>query len=270
MPTLFKDAMPHALTQTIDALHTVSFTSQLTALIKTIIHFDCAVIIGYRPDKHPIYLFDSIPERRELLFQRYLLQDYQQDPFLVALDQAPRQGVLRMAAVVPPAGYNEYASNFYQRTGWQDELCLAIRLDDARWIVIYLGLLAESGGFSSFDAHYLELYIELLAALCRKQWGNNPLYLSEPLQPDQPISQHIHQAIGSFGQAHLTHREQQVAALMVQGLDSEEIAERLQITQGTVKNHRKRIYAQLGVASLSELFGLFINHAITAPPVTQS
>ena len=57
---------------------------------------------------------------------------------------------------------------------------------------------------------------------------------------------------------------------MVQGLDSEEIAERLQITQGTVKNHRKRIYAQLGVASLSEIFGLFINHAITAPPVTQS
>ncbi|RUR40909.1 hypothetical protein [Vreelandella populi] len=40
-----------------------------------------------------------------------------QDPFLVALDHAPRQGVLRMADVIPPAGHNEYASNFYQRTG---------------------------------------------------------------------------------------------------------------------------------------------------------
>ncbi|SJN14979.1 hypothetical protein CZ787_17860 [Halomonas citrativorans] len=45
-----------------------------------------------------------------------------------------------MADVVPPAGYNESASNFYQRTGWQDELCLAICLDDARWIVICLEL----------------------------------------------------------------------------------------------------------------------------------
>lgn len=270
MHTLFKDAMPHVLTQTIDALHTVSFTSRLTALLKTIIHFDCAVIIGHRPGKHPIYLFDSIPERRELLFQRYLLQDYQQDPFLVALNHAPRQGVLRMADVIPPAGHNEYATSFYQRTGWQDELCLAIRLDDARWIVIYLGLLADSDGFSISSAHHLEPYVELLAALCRKQWANNPLYLSEPAQLDQPVSQHIRQAIGSFGQAHLTRREQQVAALLVQGLDSEEIAERLQITQGTVKNHRKCIYAQLGVASLSELFGLFINHAIATPPTTQS
>ncbi|WP_185858987.1 hypothetical protein [Vreelandella nanhaiensis] len=73
MHILFKDAMPHALAQAIDALHTASFTSRLTALLKAIIHFNCAVIIGHRPGKHPIYLFDSIPERRELLFQLYLL-----------------------------------------------------------------------------------------------------------------------------------------------------------------------------------------------------
>ncbi|WP_417553830.1 hypothetical protein [Marinomonas fungiae] len=33
--------------------------------------------------------------------------------------------------------------------------------------------------------------------------------------------------------------------------------------QGTVKNHRKRIYSQLKISSLGELFQLFLNHLIT-------
>nr|WP_237333051.1 helix-turn-helix transcriptional regulator [Vibrio sp. V10_P2A27P122] len=49
----------------------------------------------------------------------------------------------------------------------------------------------------------------------------------------------------------------------MQGLDTKEIAKQLDITEGTVKNHRKRIYAQLRVSSLSELFQIFLNHIIT-------
>ncbi|MCD6731943.1 LuxR C-terminal-related transcriptional regulator, partial [Vibrio cholerae] len=44
----------------------------------------------------------------------------------------------------------------------------------------------------------------------------------------------------------------------------QEIADALAISLGTVKNHRKRIYAQLHVRSLSEMFQLFLNHLIGA------
>ncbi|RMZ62153.1 response regulator transcription factor, partial [Vibrio anguillarum] len=67
----------------------------------------------------------------------------------------------------------------------------------------------------------------------------------------------------SFGKDLLSTREKQIARLILQGLDTKEIAKQLDITEGTVKNHRKRIYAQLRVSSLSELFQIFLNHIIT-------
>ncbi|MBF4360532.1 response regulator transcription factor, partial [Vibrio anguillarum] len=73
----------------------------------------------------------------------------------------------------------------------------------------------------------------------------------------------IEDGLHSFGKDLLSTREKQIARLILQGLDTKEIAKQLDITEGTVKNHRKRIYAQLRVSSLSELFQIFLNHIIT-------
>ncbi|MEK6164922.1 helix-turn-helix transcriptional regulator, partial [Vibrio cholerae] len=80
---------------------------------------------------------------------------------------------------------------------------------------------------------------------------------------DRPFSAFIVKRFRVF-RAPLHPREQEITALLIQGLDSQEIAEALAISHGTVKNHRKRIYAQLHVSSLSELFQLFLNHLIGA------
>ncbi len=42
------------------------------------------------------------------------------------------------------------------------------------------------------------------------------------------------------------------------GYSSKGIAERLGITLGTVKNHRKHLYAKLQINSQAELFNLFL------------
>jgi NarL family two-component system response regulator LiaR len=54
----------------------------------------------------------------------------------------------------------------------------------------------------------------------------------------------------------LTDREQQVLALMVEGLSNAEIAERLVITISTVKFHVRGILGKLGVNSRSEAIAL--------------
>lgn len=54
----------------------------------------------------------------------------------------------------------------------------------------------------------------------------------------------------------LTKREQDVVALILTGYSSKEIAEKLSISHGTVKNYRLRIYQKLGVSSERELFVL--------------
>jgi two-component system nitrate/nitrite response regulator NarL len=51
----------------------------------------------------------------------------------------------------------------------------------------------------------------------------------------------------------LSTREQQVIALVCEGLSNREMAEKLGVTEGTVKGHLHAIYEQLGVRSRIEL-----------------
>ncbi|AVU10017.1 MULTISPECIES: response regulator transcription factor [unclassified Halomonas] len=267
----FSNELNQTLAGAISTLRTVHFTPHFTKLLRTLVAFDCAVIVGYRPAKHPIYLFDSLHEQRELLFQRYLMDAYQEDPFLLLLAQQQEQGVFSVEDTYPFKRVSDaYQQGFYQQTGWQDELCITLQLGGERWLVVYLGKLSgqetRHAGFTYADRDQLTGYLGVLSALCQQHW-QVPFHLANATV-NSDIAAMLRQSAESFGKALLTPREQQVAALLVQGMDSHEIAEHLAIGHGTVKNHRKRIYAQLDITSLSELFGLFLNHTVAAstPP----
>lgn len=261
------DGLTSLLTHAVETLRSTRFTASLIALIHELVDFDCAVVLGHRPGRHPTYLFDSLSRHRELLFQRYLMQAWRDDPFLVALDRRREEGVFRFADVLafPESDpiNQEYVENFYRQTGWRDELCLAVRIDDARWIIIYLGSTDEQRSFSTDDYQKIQERFELLAALCRQHWASDPLTLAQAPSSGEDPGKFLELAFETFGEVLLSPRECQVAVLMVQGLAPDEIAEQLEIKPGTVKNHRKRLYVRLGIGSRGELFRLFLNHAIT-------
>ncbi|WP_217515198.1 response regulator transcription factor [Vibrio metschnikovii] len=252
------------LGEVIAALKTPQFTAQFIQLLKRFVTFDCAVILGYRQHKHPIYLYDSLPSQRQLLFQHYLTHSYRYDPFYVAIVEQQQTGVLQRSEFKPGNPLQEnYHVDFYQKTGWQDEVCIAVDLEDNRWIVIYLGMLQTDQPISQQQINGLKQSFTVLQALCRQHWGSQALFLAENSQSEHDLRHWVAAAIADFATDCLTPREQQITTLLVQGLDSQEIAAQLSISHGTVKNHRKRIYQQLQISSLSELFQLFLNHLIT-------
>jgi NarL family two-component system response regulator LiaR len=63
-------------------------------------------------------------------------------------------------------------------------------------------------------------------------------------------------------QADLTEREQEVLALMVQGLSNIDIANRLVIARSTVKNHVSSILAKLNVTNRTEAIAYAIQHRL--------
>lgn len=58
----------------------------------------------------------------------------------------------------------------------------------------------------------------------------------------------------------LTDREREVLALIVEGLNNREIAERLTISRSTVKNHVSNIFSKLDITSRTEAVALAIQH----------
>ncbi|CAE6939778.1 Lux Regulon [Vibrio sp. B1REV9] len=267
------DAFNTQLAEAISALNSPSFTPKLMRLISSLLSFDCAVILGYREGKHPIYLYDSLENERELLFQRYLTTSFQNDPFYQKLNANKEQGIFTLKDMVgknvasKDLDYQAYCEQFYNQTGWKDELSILIEIEPTRWVMLYFGFMQDDKRFTKPQIAKLTSYFSIIQSLCQQHWKQTEFTLSEPVfNPTLHSGQMrdaIEKALASFGQTILTKREQEIASLITQGFDSKEIAIKLKVTEGTVKNHRKRIYAQLKVASLSELFQLFLNHLIT-------
>lgn len=61
-------------------------------------------------------------------------------------------------------------------------------------------------------------------------------------------------------------RQRQVAVLITEGLNNEEIAEKLGISKGTVEAHRSELYARLGVHSAVELYREAMRLGWVQPP----
>ena len=62
----------------------------------------------------------------------------------------------------------------------------------------------------------------------------------------------------------LTERERAVLALMVEGLNNTEIAEKLVVSPSTIKSHVSHILGKLGVASRTEAVALAVRHQLIA------
>jgi NarL family two-component system response regulator LiaR len=63
----------------------------------------------------------------------------------------------------------------------------------------------------------------------------------------------------------LTDREREVLALMVEGLNNREIAERLVVSQSTAKFHVSSILSKLGASSRTEAAALAVQHNLATP-----
>jgi LuxR family maltose regulon positive regulatory protein len=88
--------------------------------------------------------------------------------------------------------------------------------------------------------------------------------LSEPIKPPHPALGRLLTPAAdggkndhnSFNSEPLTRREQEVLALLAQRLTAEEVAQRLVISENTVKRHRTNIYQKLGVNRLRDALAI--------------
>jgi len=260
------------LAQVIAAIRSPRFASVLIDYLQHYGDFDCAVILGYSQTRRPVYLYDNLQQQRDLLFQRYLQGTYQHDPFYRSFMNGLSPGVYSLADIVSGAPLadgvlpDEYLEHFYHETGWQHELDVVIQLDDTRWVGMFLGLLhRDLERFRQMQGSIQQRFA-VIAALSQQHWHAESFLLASAPQLQFPMQSGIREHLRTFAQALLTPQEQRVAQLILQGLSSAEIARQLAIGVGTVKNHRKHLYAKLHINSEAALFGLFLDGLMVVGP----
>ncbi len=108
---------------------------------------------------------------------------------------------------------------------------------------------------------------ENLAAAIREAHSGRstlaPEAIQALIQADIPAPVFGEEAAEDFG---LTPREREVLALMVEGLNNPEIAERLVVSRSTAKAHVSNILSKLGVSNRGEAIAMAIQYNLVGGP----
>ena len=156
-----------------------------------------------------------------------------------------------------PADFDrtELFERVYTSRGYVDDLFHITTLPHG--VTISTGLLStkERGVFTPAEIERHErLNPVIVACMCRYE----KLLPPSESQEDHALGSQVRAALNRFGTEALTERESEVVQLVLCGHSTESVAAQLEISQSTVKQHRRSAYAKLGVASMGELFFRFL------------
>jgi DNA-binding CsgD family transcriptional regulator len=189
----------------------------------------------------------------EVQIGRYLAGPYLLDPFYNAYLEHVPSAMYSLTDLAPDQFQKtQYFHDFYRYANLLDEVCFLSQVPgrDA-YAVISLSRFRYEKAFAKAELMALRSADKLMQAVLRKHWTHVDVKDTERSL--------AHRAMEDFGYPLLTHREREVATLILRGHSSKSAAAALSISSETVRNHRKKLYSKLGVASQSQLFSFFIS-----------
>jgi len=244
------------------ALETPRFAPALVCALDRVAVFDFCVTFAYRGEARPLCLFENFgPARRDIFVSLYQAGPYLLDPFYHASRGGAPPGLHRMRALAPDRFYqSEYYRSYYRQTGLAEEIGFFLWPGAPFSVVISLMRDGHRSAFTGAEIRRLQAVAPVVLAASARHW-QSLAQEPRPAEPAPVLPSGIDLAalFEGVGDRRLTRRECEVAALVLRGHSSEAIARQLRIAAGTVKIHRKNIYAKLGIASQAALFSLFLS-----------
>lgn len=236
------------------------FPRRLSEALRGIAAYDYTVIFGYRGSARPLDLFDDFPKGKRRVF----VQDYQEgpyllDPFYLASSQSVAAGFYRMRDLAPDRFYQgEYFRNYYVQTGLAEEAGYFI--DVAGGATVVVSLMRAKKAFSAREIRDFRQYLPVVSAACRQHWHDlhPPSEARADATPGPRMHDSVEAAFLNFGEGTLTPRERAVAEYTLKGHSADAVGRILGISPGTVRIHRRNLYAKLRIRSQGELFSRFI------------
>jgi DNA-binding CsgD family transcriptional regulator len=256
----------------IGALGSPEFVSGMDTTLREIADFDLTAILQFSVGARPVLLHNGLGGiSSSQVMANYLSGTYLLDAVYVACAAGIQSGLYRLSELAP----DEFFSSGYYvspevhpcislESGTLAEEIVFIAKSSSQTYICYS--LMRSSRFQPFTAAEMADLTQLepiVNALTVKQWPRSEQDVA--VRDDLHVGELEH-AFASFAPTSLSHREQMIVSFILRGHSSLSIAHVLKIAEGTVKNHRKHIYAKLGISSQGELFKQFLTHVLGSRP----
>jgi DNA-binding CsgD family transcriptional regulator len=238
-----------------------AFGTGLRRVLATLVAFDHVVVFGYRGDLRPMDLFDTFDADQRVIFvEKYQKGPYLLDPFFRAARE-PRPGFWRMRELAPDRFFSsEYFRSYYVETGLAEEVGFFVPVGPEEAVVWSLMRRERTGAFTAREIALLHAAEPLVSALVRRHWADLGDRFERAAAGRRGDRRATAASPGSvWRDLNLTAREAAVVELVLQGHSSESIARRLEISNGTVKVHRRNVYRKLGIASQTQLLAIYLD-----------
>ncbi len=249
------------LSQCIDSIATENFPQKLVDALKSLTDFDYSVVFAYYQSERPLCLFHTFsPEKQAVFVDDYLKGPYLLDPFFKACGRQVDTGLYRIRDVAPDRFYqSEYYRSYYIQTGLAEEICYTFYLSHGVAVIISLMRSGDSSRYSAREFRLLDVVTPVVVSLARRHWQDVPDKFDVETADNKSLQDRslIENTVSVLLGQRITPRETQVVAQVLEGHSSDSIAKSLGISVGTVRIHRRNIYAKLRISSQQELFSIF-------------
>jgi DNA-binding CsgD family transcriptional regulator len=254
---------PQALGGLVEHVETDRFFDLLHDVLNTALRIDNLVAIVFRNTGSPLILHQRSPQQPNFFRMMYAQGAYLLDPFYLASKDERRSGIHRLKHLAPDRFLeSDFYSNYYAKVSMIDEIGLLCPFDEDLTIHLSLGRRLGSQRFSAREFSAFAHVEPLLVAFLRRQ-ARRPIeawrYMTARREKGEADGTVIDIAQDWLKDFHVTARETEIAALILQGHSNISIGQSLKISGETVKVHRKHLYAKLSISSQTELFLLFID-----------
>ena len=249
---------------------------RLVRALGHLLPFELTAVFVYRGRSRPLVIYDNFDSgEAKKGIATYIENTYVVNPFYQASLRGLPDGVYRIRDLAPDDFYTSGTQNAYRvrpraseeigyiTEHWPaglEEIGVALTLEPKVVAELSIYRALSKRGFDDGELARVSAAIPLIRALLRRYWREFGATGSRAAPPDTRVDE----AFAEFGAAVLTEREREVAQLILRGHSSESICFNLGISLGTVKTHRKNVYAKLEISSQSELLSLFLR-SLQAP-----
>jgi DNA-binding CsgD family transcriptional regulator len=240
------------MAKAIAATGTDDHVDRLIDLIGADIAHDLVTVTRYSATKVP----EFVKHRRfsDAMVERYLESYYVFDPFYACWRRERRLGIVPLRSLADEeVKRGQYMAEFLAQSAICDEVGILLE-DGGDWC---LGIFLDRSTKPFRESEIVELndrfpVFAALHALDIRARDPGFRRTSAPAGPGRSPRNEPSIPAGLWPE--LSSRERQLVQLVLAGHPTAAIAERLGITVGTAKNHRRRIYEKLDITTERELF----------------